>query len=84
MPYMIGPNKSICSSIVTSQLIEVKSDLRDLGVRISSSLNFNLHIEKTVQAASKLVGWCLRTFGWEKQNCHAYLAGLLFSALVTY
>ena len=46
-----------------NQPIEVKSDLRDLGVRISSSLNFNLHIENTVQAASKLVGWGLRTFG---------------------
>ena len=44
------------------QPIEVKSDLRDLGVRLSSSLNFSIHIENTVAAASKLVGWGLRTF----------------------
>ena len=43
--------------------IVVKSDLRDLGVRISSNLSFSIHIENTVLAASKLVGWGLRTFG---------------------
>ena len=42
--------------------IEIKSDLRDLGVRISSNLSFSIHIENTVLAASKLVGWGLRTF----------------------
>ena len=45
-----------------SQPIEVKADLRDLGVRISSNLSFDIHIENTVTAASKLVGWGLRTF----------------------
>ena len=45
------------------QPIEVKSDLRDLGVRISSDLSFNIHIQNTVTAASKLVGWGLRSFG---------------------
>ena len=42
--------------------IEVKKDLRDLGVQISSDLSFKLHVEKTVAAASKLSGWGLRTF----------------------
>ena len=42
--------------------IEVKSDLRDLGVQLSCSLNFSVHIETTITAASKLVGWGLRTF----------------------
>ena len=42
--------------------IEVKPNLRDLGVQLSSSLNFSIHIENTVTAASKLVGWGLRTF----------------------
>jgi ribonuclease P/MRP protein subunit RPP40 len=42
--------------------IEVKSNLRDLGVQLCSSLNFNIHIENTITAASKLVGWGLRTF----------------------
>ena len=45
-----------------NQPIEVKSDLRDLGVRISSNLSFKIHIENTVTAASRLVGWGLRTF----------------------
>ena len=45
------------------QPIEVKSDLRDLGVRISCDLSFNIHIQNTVTAASKLVGWGLRSFG---------------------
>ena len=45
------------------QPIEVKSDLRDLGVRLSSTLSFSIHIQATVAAASKLVGWGLRTFG---------------------
>ena len=42
--------------------IEVKADLRDLGVQLSSSLSFSVHIENTVTAASKLVGWGLRSF----------------------
>ena len=46
-----------------SKPIEVKSDLRDLGVRISNTLSFDIHIENTVLAASNLVGWGLRTFG---------------------
>ena len=45
-----------------NQPIEVKSDLRDLGVRISSNLSFSIHIQNTVMAATKLVGWGLRTF----------------------
>ena len=45
-----------------SQPIEVKTDLRDLGVRISSNLSFDIHIQNTVTAASRLVGWGLRTF----------------------
>ena len=42
--------------------IEVKTNLRDLGVQLSSSLNFKLHIDNTITAASRLVGWGLRTF----------------------
>ena len=36
--------------------IEVKSDLRNLGVRISSNLNFNIHVENICLAESRLVG----------------------------
>ena len=42
--------------------IEVKTDLRDLGVQLSSNLSFSLHIENTATSASRLVGWGLRTF----------------------
>ena len=42
--------------------IQVKTDLRDLGVRVSNSLNINIHIKKVIASASKLVGWGLRTF----------------------
>ena len=44
------------------QEIKVKSDLRDLGVQLSSDLSFSVHVENTVTSASKLVGWGLRTF----------------------
>ena len=43
-------------------LIEEKTHLRDLGVELSNDLSFSLHIENTVAAASKLVGWALRSF----------------------
>ena len=42
--------------------IEVKSNLKDLGVQISSDLSFKLQVEKTCAAASKLAGWGLRSF----------------------
>ena len=45
-----------------SQPIEIKTNLRHLGVQLSSDLSFSIHIENTVTAASKLVGWGLRTF----------------------
>ena len=43
-------------------LIKVKSELRDLGVQLSSSLSFKVHIEHTITAASRLDGWGLRSF----------------------
>ena len=42
--------------------IEEKTHLRDLGVEVSSDLSFTLHIANTTTAATKLVGWALRTF----------------------
>ena len=35
--------------------IEVKSELRDLGVQLSSDLGFKSHVEQTVAGASKLL-----------------------------
>ena len=52
-------------SVYTSpdgSIIEKKAHLRDLGVEMSSDLTFNLHIENTVAAANKLIGWALRSF----------------------
>ena len=45
-----------------SSNIEQKDNLRDLGVRLSSDLSFNLQIEKTVTTASQMVGWAMRSF----------------------
>ena len=42
--------------------IEEKHNLRDLGVQISTDLNFKIHISNTVTAANKLAGWALRSF----------------------
>ena len=39
-----------------------KPDLRDLGVRLSSDLTFNLQVEKVITTSSQMVGWGLRTF----------------------
>ena len=36
--------------------------LRDLGVQLSSNLSFNIHIENTVTAASRIAGWGLMIF----------------------
>ena len=42
--------------------IEEKDCLRDLGVRISTDLTFNMQINKVVEAGSRMAGWSLRTF----------------------
>ena len=42
--------------------IEVKDNLRDLGVQISSDLTFSTHIENVVAAATRMTGWVCRTF----------------------
>ena len=44
------------------EVIEVKNNLKDLGVHLSSDLSFTFYVEKTVTAASKLAGWGLRIF----------------------
>ena len=42
--------------------IEEKEHLRDLGVQIGTDMTFSIHIQNTVTAANKLIGWALRTF----------------------
>ena len=43
-------------------IITVKESIKDLGFEISSTLEFKAHVSKLVAAASKLVGWALRSF----------------------
>ena len=45
-----------------NSVIQVKDNLRDLGVQLSTDLSFTVHIENIVTAASRLAGWGLRTF----------------------
>ena len=44
------------------KVIEEKSSLRDLGVEMGNDCSFLSHIEKTVAAGNRLVGWALRSF----------------------
>ena len=62
---MSGPGKNKPAFSYKSPdgtIIEEKQHLRDLGVEMSCDLSFTVHIENTVAAATKLVGWALRTF----------------------
>ena len=43
-------------------VITVKDSLKDLGVEVSSTLDFKTHVSKVVASASKLTGWALRSF----------------------
>ena len=42
--------------------IEVKQNLRDLGVQLSDDCTFTIHIDNVVTSVSNMVGWVLRTF----------------------
>ena len=48
--------------------IEEKFHLRDLGVEVSSDLSFTIHIENVVSAATRMVGWVMRTFRSRSQG----------------
>ena len=61
-----------------SSNIDQKDNLRDLGVRLSSDLSFNLHIEKAVTTASQMVGWAMRTF----RGRGSYILLTIFRSLV--
>ena len=58
--------------------IQMKTNLRDLGVTLSCDLTFNLQIEKVVTTASQMVGWGLRTF----RSRNSYLLLTMFKSLV--
>ena len=56
--------------------IVLKSDLRDLGVRMSTDLTFDLQAEKVLSTSNQMVGWGLRTF---RTRCKAVMLQLLKS-----
>ena len=51
--HYVGPDKAVISE---------KADLRDLGVRMSNDLSFNLQRDKVVASAAQMVSWGFRTF----------------------
>ena len=56
------PKPDITYTAPDGQNIEEKQHLRDLGVEISNDLTFTVHIENTIAASNKLVGWAMRSF----------------------
>ena len=61
----------------TSAIVQ-KDDLRDLGVRLSTDLTFDLQVEKVVTSANQMVSWGLRTF----RSRHKHLMFVLLKSLV--
>ena len=55
-----------------------KTDLKDLGVRISVDLSFDLQVDKVVTTASRMVSWGLRAF--RSRGRHLML--VMFKSLV--
>lgn len=53
----------------TQGTIDVKLNLRDLGVTASSDGRFSLHIHNITEAARRLSGWILRTFTTREAEC---------------
>ena len=43
-------------------IIEEKTELKDLGIQMSSDLTFGKHISKITTSCRKLAGWVMRTF----------------------
>ena len=58
----VGFDAGYLPSLITRADSRLLLLMGDLGVRISSELSFKTHIANTVTAASRLVGWGLRTF----------------------
>lgn len=58
--------------------IEESQSVRDLGIMMASDGSFKEHIEKTVQGASNLCGWILRTF----HSREASVMKTLFKSLI--
>ena len=57
-----SPSPEFSYQAPDSSGITQKTELRDLGVTMSTDLTFNLQIEKVITTASQMVGWGMRTF----------------------
>ena len=68
--------------------IEEPSDLKDLGVRLSTDLSFTKHVQQKLKTARRQAGWVLRTFRTRSVKVmmtsenHPTTPGLLLSNLV--
>ena len=51
---------SYCAS--TGDLIKQKDTVKDLGVLMSDTMDFNAHIDKVATSMKNMAGWILRTF----------------------
>ena len=57
-----SPNNENIYISPTHDIIKSVTTVRDLGVAMSNSCDFNAHIDKSVKTCSRLVSWILRTF----------------------
>ncbi len=46
----------------TNDVIDPTQTVRDLGITMSNSCTFDVHINRVIKSCSQLVGWILRTF----------------------
>ena len=58
--------------------IQEKACVRDLGVKVSTDLSFKTQIDCTVESASRMVSWALRTF----RNRGTYLMLTVLRSLI--
>ena len=56
-----SPNNGNIYISPTHDIIKLVTTVKDLGVTMSNSCDFNAHIDKTVKICSRLIGWILRT-----------------------
>ena len=73
-----SPNNENIYISPTHDIIKSVTTVRDLGVTMSNSCDFNAHIDKTVKTCSRLVGWILRTF----TTCDSTTMLTLFKSIV--
>ena len=65
-------------------VIEEKSDLRDLGVRICNDLTFSKQVELAANAGNQMAGWILRTFRGRGKDLMLTVLGSLIQPRIDY